>query len=112
MSLKSDKLLQDLFDEVHGSFEYWGADVRIEEIEKRKLSLELKPAETKALQTLIKTPAGRSALKKLLMDCGESNLYSTFGYIDGCTGIKPLELVNAHTEIPIAEHTLHEHFSN
>lgn len=111
MSLKSEKLLQDLFDEVHDSFEYW-ADARIEEIEKRELTLELKPAESKALQALIKTPAGCNALKKLLMDCGESNLFSTFTYIDGCTGIKLLELVNAHTGIPIAEHTLHEYFSS
>lgn len=111
MSLRSEKLLQEFLDESHDGFEYW-AGVKIKAIEERHPSLGMTPAEFKALQKLIETKTGHRALEKLLIDCGESNLHSTLTYIDGCTGIKPLELVNAHTRLPIAEETLHEHFSN
>jgi len=110
MSLRSEKLLQELFDEVHDAFDYW-AEVKIKDIKESHRGLNLKPAEYKALQKLIETKTGREALEKLLINCGESNLHSTFAYIDGCTGIKPLELVNAYTCLPIAEETLHEYFS-
>lgn len=110
MSLRSEKLLQEFLDEIHDGFEYW-AEAKIEEIKKPNPRKELTKAENKALQKLIETETGRRALEKLLIDCGQSNLHSTLTYIDGCTGIKPLELVNAHTRLPIAEETLHEYFS-
>jgi len=110
MGLKDEKLIQEFLDEVHDSFEYW-AEMKIKGIEEQAPSLELEPAEYKALQKLIETKTGREALEKLLINCGESNLHSTLAYIDGCTGIKPLELVNAHTRLPIAKDTLHEHLS-
>ena len=98
MSLRSEKLLQEFLDEVYDHFEYW-AQTRIKDIKGSS-------AELKELQALIKTQNGREALEKLLINCGESNLHSTLTYIDGCTGIKPLELVNAHTRQPIAPDTL------
>ena len=111
MSLRREKLLQEFLDEIHDGFEYW-AKVKIEEIKKPNPRKEFTKAEYKALQKLIETETGHQALEKLLIDCGQSNLFSTLSYIDGSTGIKPLELVNAHTRMPIAEETLHEYFSD
>ena len=111
MGLKDEKLLQDLFDELFDSFDYW-AEVSITNVEEHRPKLGMTPAEYKALEKLIKTKTGRTALEKLLVECGRSNLFSTLTYIDGCTGIKPLELVNAFTRLPIAKETLHEYFSD
>lgn len=111
MGLRDEKLLQELFDQVYDAFEYW-ADVKIEEIMKPNRRKGFTSAENKALKTLIATDTGEKALRKLLIACGKSNLFSTFTYIDGCTGIKPLELTNAYTRMPVAEGMLHEYFSS
>lgn len=107
--MKDEKILEDFFIHEFESFEYW-ADIRIEGIRKRE-HLDLSPAEFKALQTLIATDTGEQALRKLLVDCGKSNLHSTLAYIDGSTGEKTLELVSEKTGEPIAAYTLHEHLS-
>jgi hypothetical protein len=52
------------------------------------------------------------ALKALLIDHTNSCLFSLFTYIDGATGVKNLELVNADTGEAIAEDTLHEYFTD
>jgi len=57
MSLRSEKLLQELFDEVHDAFDYW-AEVKIKDIKEGHRGLKLKPAEYKALQKLIETKTG------------------------------------------------------
>ncbi len=111
MGLRDEKLLQELFDQLYDQFEYW-ADVKIEEITKPNTREGFATAERKALKTLVATDIGKTALYKLLFACSESNMFSTFTYIDGGTGIKPLELTNAHTRMPIAENTLHEYFSD
>lgn len=111
MGLRDDKLIKEFFTETHEAFDYL-ARAKIDAIKEGVGLLKLlTPAEYKALQKLIETKTGQTALKKLLVECGESNLFSILAYIDGCTGIKPLEIVNAHTRLPIAEETLHEHLS-
>lgn len=54
MGLKDEKLLQELFDELYDSFEYW-ADVKIEEIAKPTTREGFTTAERKALKTFIAT---------------------------------------------------------
>jgi len=111
MGLKDEKLLQELFDELYDMFEYW-ADVKIEEIAKPPTREGFTSAERKALKTFIATDTGKNALHKLLFAYGESYMHSFLTYIDGGTGIKPLEISNAHTRMPIAENTLHEYYSD
>ena len=52
------------------------------------------------------------ALKALLIDHATSCLFSILVYIDGGTGVKNLEIVNAKTGKPIAEDILHELYTN
>jgi hypothetical protein len=112
MGLRDEKLRDEFFVEVDEAFDYW-AGVKIEAIKNGSgLHNSTSRAEYKALQELIKTTVGSKALKKLLVEYGQSNLSSTLTYIDGWTGIKPLELVNAHSRLPIAEGMLSDYFSS
>jgi hypothetical protein len=52
------------------------------------------------------------ARQMLLISHANVCLYSLFTYIDGASGVKNLELVNADTGDAIAEGTLHEDFIN
>ena len=108
---KNEKNLEHFIAHTFEMSEYW-ADVIINDIKKPSRSRKLEPAEYKALQILLETEASREALKKLLIDCGHSNTFSTMTYIDGCTGVKPVELVSVETGEPIAEDMLHEHLSS
>ena len=108
--MENNKDLESFIAHSYEMFGYW-ADVRIDEITKHKHA-DSDTAEFRALKTLVSTDTGKQVLRNLMVDCGESNLHSTLAYIDGGTGIKPLELMNAHTNLPIAEGTLHEYFSD
>jgi hypothetical protein len=112
MGLRDEKLRDEFFVEVDEAFDYW-VGIKIKAIKKGSgLHNSTSRAEYKALQELIRTDVGCTALKKLLIEYGQSNLSSTLTYIDGWTGIKPLELVNAHSRLPIAEGMLSDYFSS
>jgi len=96
---------------VHELADYW-ALAKIDSIRDSQHIDDLTPEEYVILQNLIKDKTTRTALEKLLVDCGHSNIFSLFTYIDGATGIKPLEIVNAETGEPIAEGMVHEHLAD
>ena len=110
MKHKDEELLQKFFDRADDGFEHW-AEVRINEIENPKPAKAMSPAEIEALQKLVASETGREALKKVLIDCGRSNFFSTLTYIDGYTAVKSLELVDSETLEPLSTGMLSPYFS-
>jgi hypothetical protein len=106
--MKKEKILRDFVVHTYELSDYW-ALAKIQSIRDRSHIKDLTSEEYDLLQKLIDDEPTRTALEKVLTDCGHGNIFSLFTYIDGATGIKPLELVNADTGEPIAEYTLHEH---
>ena len=110
MAQRDEELLQKFFDRADDGFEHW-AEVRIREIENPNPAKAISPAEIEALQKLIASETGREALKKVLIDCGRSNFFSTLTYIDGYTAVKSLELVDSETLEPLSIGMLSQYFS-
>jgi hypothetical protein len=108
---KNEKILENFFIEAYDIFDYY-TDIKIDEIIKKKSHSGLSAKEYKALQKLTATKTGREALKKVLVDYGQDNFFSTLVYIDGARGVKDVELVNADTGEPLAEDMLHEYLSS
>ena len=106
--MKNEKILRDFVVHVYEMTDYW-ALAKINSIRERQYIGDLTPEEYDILQELIQDKTTCTALEKLLVNCGFSNVFSLCTYIDGATGVKPLELVNAETGEPIAEDMLHEH---
>lgn len=107
---KNEKILNNLFTEVYDTFNYF-TDVKIHEIAENGSHAGLSPEEYEVLHKLIITKTGREALKKVLIDYGHSNFFSTLVYIDGGRFVKEVELVNADTGEPLAEGMLHEYLA-
>jgi hypothetical protein len=107
---KNEGILNNFFTEVHSIFDYY-TDVKIDDIAKNGSHAGLSPEEYELLHKLIINKTGREALKKVLLDYGSSNFFSTLVYIDGGTGVKPIELVNANTGVPLADGMLHEYLA-
>ena len=110
MKHKDEELLQKFFDRADDGFEHW-AEVRINEIEQLNPKKDISPAEFEELQKLIASETGRQALKKILIECGRSNFFSTLTYIDGYTAVKSLELVDSETLEPLSTGMLSPYFS-
>ena len=106
--MKNEKILRDFVVHTYELADYW-ALAKIDSIRDHQHIHDLTPEEYDILQKLIEDETTRTALEKLLTDCGHGNIFSLFTYIDGATGIKPIEIVNADTGEPIAEDMLHEH---
>jgi len=106
---KNEEILEEFLASLYETSTYW-ADVKLTEIAKRE-SLVLYPAEQKALATLIATDTGKEALRVLLVDCARSNIFTILDYIDGGTGVRPLDLVNAETGELLTEGALHEEWT-
>ncbi|PIZ78886.1 MAG: hypothetical protein COY01_02920 [Candidatus Pacebacteria bacterium CG_4_10_14_0_2_um_filter_40_20] len=106
--MKKEKILRDFVVHTYELSDYW-ALAKIQSIRDRSHIKDLTSEEYDLLQKLIEDKATRTALEKLLVDCSHGYVFSLFAYIDGATGIKPLEIVNADTGEPIAEDMLHEH---
>jgi len=106
--MKNEKILRDFVVDVYEMTEYF-ALVKIQSIHDGWGVSGFTSEEYKLMQKLIKDEPTRVALEKLLVDCGFSNVFSLCTYIDGATGVKPLELVNADTGEPVAENMTHEY---
>lgn len=106
--MKKEKILRDFVVHAYELSDYWALS-EIDSIRNRRHIRDLTSEEYDLLQKLIEDDSVRIALEKVLIDCGHGNIFTLFTYIDGATGIKPLELVNAETGEPIAEDMLHEH---
>lgn len=109
--MKKEKILRDFVVHTRELADYW-ALAKIDSVQQGRYIDDLTPEEYSILQKLIKDKAICTALEKLLVDCGRCNIFSLCTYIDGATGIKPLELVNAETGEPIAEDMLHEYLAD
>jgi hypothetical protein len=107
---KNEKILNNFFTEVYNIFDYY-TDVKIDDIAKNGSHAGLSPGEYEVLHKLIITETGRKALKKVLLDYGSSNFFSTLVYIDGGCFVKAVELVNADTGVPLADGMLHEYLA-
>ena len=107
--MKNEEILEDFMNHSHQMSGYW-IDVKLKEVQRGK-HLILNAAETKLLKELVSTDAGKEALRMLLLDYSRSNLFSTLEYIDGATGVKPVELINAKTGEPLADGHTHEYLS-
>ena len=109
--MKNEKILRDFVVHVHQMTDYW-ALAKIQSIRDGQYVGEHTPEEYSILEELIKDKATCIALEKLLVECGYCNIFSLCTYVDGATGVKPIELVNADTGEPIAEDMTHEHLSS
>lgn len=103
---KNEEILEEFLAFAHELSRYW-ANVKLAEIAKRE-SRVLYSDEQKTLAALIATDTGKEALRVLLVDCVESNFFTILDYIDGGTGVRPLDLVNAETGELLTEGALHE----
>ena len=108
--MKDEKLLRDFVVHAYEMSDYW-ALAKINSLRECSYIDNFTPEEYAILQKLTEDETSRSALEKLLHDCGRGNVFSLLTYIDGATGVKPIEIVNAATGVPIAEDTLHAHLS-
>ena len=106
--MKKEKILRDFVVHVYEMTDYW-ALAKINSIRERQYIGDLTPEEYDILQELIQDKTTCTALEKLLVNCGFCNIFSLCTYIDGATGVKPLELVNADTGEPVAENMTHEY---
>jgi hypothetical protein len=107
--MENEQILNGLFTNVHDMLKYY-ADVKLDEIANRKPRIKLSSEQIEMLYKLILTKAGREALLKVLIDYGGSNFFTLLADIDGASGEKTVELVNADSGEPLAENTLHEHY--
>ncbi len=87
--MKNQKIRDHFFAHTQEVIEYF-ADIKTEEV----------------------SPEEKETLKALLINHATSCLFSLLAYIDGCAGVKNIEIVNAKTGKPIAEDILHECYSN
>lgn len=87
--MKNQKIRDDFFAHTHEVIEHF-ADIKAKKIKTED----------------------EQALKALFIDHATSCLFSLLVYIDGDTGVKNVEIVNAKTGKPIAEDILHECYSN
>lgn len=108
--MKNKKILEEFYLYMLELFDYW-ADAKIQDVEESHPALRMESEEYKALQKLLKSKTGKSALKKLLEHHGDCVLHSVLVYIDGGTGVKSMELVSKDTRKPLAQDTLHELWS-
>lgn len=106
--MKNEKILRDFVVHTYELADYW-ALVKIDSIRNHEYINGFTPEEYDIMNELIADEVTRTALEKLLADCGHCNTFSTCTYIDGASGVKSVELVNADTGEPIAEDMLHEH---
>ena len=106
--MKNEKKLKDFVMHTHELADYW-ALAKIDSLRDRRYIDNFTEEEYTVLQKLIEDETSCTALEKLLVDCGNSNIFSVCSYIDGSTGVKPLELVTDDTGEPIAEGMIHEH---
>ncbi len=108
--MKKEKILRDFVVHTYELADYW-ALAKIHSIKDRRRSKDITSEEYDLLQKLIDDTPTRTALEKLLVDCCHGYVFSLCAYIDGATGVKPIEVVNADTGEPIAENMLHEHLA-
>ncbi len=88
--MKNEKILRDFVVYAYQNADYW-ALAKIDSIRNRLHIDSFTVEEYVIMDKLIADEPIRRALEKLLSDCGRGNVFSLLTYIDGASGIKPLE---------------------
>ena len=106
----NEEIIEDFLKHIHLMSKYW-ANIKLQEI-RRGTRRSLSIAQAKLLKELMAKDGGKEALRMLLLDFNDSNIFSVLTYIDGSSGVKPVELVNADTGEPLADGYTHEYWSS
>jgi len=102
----NEEIIEDFLNYIHQTSKYW-AKIKLQEI-RRGTRRSLSIAQAKLLKELMLTDDGKEALRMLLLDFNDSNVFTILDYIDGGTGVRPLELINDETRESITIGALHE----
>ena len=106
----SEEIIEDFLKHIHLMSKYW-TNIKLQEI-RRGTRRSLSIAQAKLLKELMAKDGGKEALRMLLLDYNDLNIFSVMTYIDGSSGVKPVELVNADTGEPLADGYTHEYWSS
>jgi hypothetical protein len=106
----SEEIIEDFLKHIHLMSKYW-TNIKLQEI-RRGTRRSLSVAQAKLLKEFMAKDDGKEALRMLLLDFNDSNIFSVLTYIDGSSGVKPVELVNADTGEPLADGYTHEYWSS
>jgi hypothetical protein len=106
----NEEIIEDFLKHIHLMSKYW-ANIKLQEI-RRGTRRSLSIAQAKLLKELMAKDGGKEALRMLLLDYNDLNIFSVMTYIDGSSGVKPVELVNADTGEPLADGYTHEYWSS
>ena len=106
----NEEIIEDFLKHIHLMSKYW-ANIKLQEI-RRGTRRSLSIAQAKLLKELMAKDGGKEALRMLLLDYNDLNIFSVLTYIDGSSGVKPVELVSAETGEPLADGYTHEYWSS